>query len=260
MAPRPLILAYHAVSSTWQSSLAVPELILARQLQRLRAEGYVGLTFSEAERRRRSGSLPPRSLVVTFDDGYASTLRAQPILAELGFPGTVFVVTGFLGSDGPLRWPGVDAWADGDDGHELRPLDWEALDSLAASGWEIGSHTVTHPLLPRLADGALLAELEQSRETLVSRLGACSSVSYPYGVADERVAGAAARAGYDAACTLTWVELADEPHRRPRIGLDGRDDGLRLRLKLSAAGRALRRSSPARLARRVPRRRRWLPT
>jgi peptidoglycan/xylan/chitin deacetylase (PgdA/CDA1 family) len=115
MAERPSILAYHAVSSTWRSSLAVPEAILAEQLRALRDRGYVGMTFTEAERRRAAGTLPPRTVVVTFDDGYASTLRAQPILEDVGFPATVFVVTGFLDDDAPLSWPGIDTWEGGAD-------------------------------------------------------------------------------------------------------------------------------------------------
>src|SRR5687767_13770895 len=87
-----IVVCYHAVSATWPSALAVSESLLAAQLSVLARRGYVGLTLEDAERRRADGRLPRRTLVITFDDGYASTLRAKPILERLGFPATVFVV------------------------------------------------------------------------------------------------------------------------------------------------------------------------
>jgi peptidoglycan/xylan/chitin deacetylase (PgdA/CDA1 family) len=256
---RPLVLGYHAVSSTWRTPLAVSEALLRSQLTYLRERGYVGLTFVDAERRRSEGTLPPRSVVVTFDDGYASTLRAVPILAELGFPGTVFVVTDFVESGEPLSWPGIDQLLRPDTIEELRPLTWEAAEELAAAGWEVGSHTMTHPLLTSVDDGRLRVELEDSRSAVERRVGPCVSLSYPYGLADARVAAAAAKAGYEAACMLTFAHFVDEPLRRPRIGMGSADTRIRLAIQVSRFGQAARRSAAARLARALHRRRRWLP-
>jgi peptidoglycan/xylan/chitin deacetylase (PgdA/CDA1 family) len=199
---RPLIVAYHAVSSSWRSPLAITESALRSQLEYLHHSGYVGLTFADAERRTRDGTLPRRSVVVTFDDGYASNLLAAPILAEFGYPATVFVVTGFTDSGAALSWYGIE-----DDQQsaaaELRPLTWGELADLRDVGWEIGSHTVTHPLLPGLSEQELRGQLEQSRASIADRLGGCETLAYPYGVADARVADAARAAGYLAACVLT---------------------------------------------------------
>jgi peptidoglycan/xylan/chitin deacetylase (PgdA/CDA1 family) len=255
----PLVLGYHAVSTTWEAQLAVSEPLLRSQLAYLRRRGYVGLTLADAERRRREGSLPKRSLVVTFDDGYASTLRALPILAELELPGTVFLVTDFVDSGEPLSWPGVEHWAGPGTIDELRPLTWEQAERLVEEGWEVGSHTASHALLPRVDDERLRAELTTSRSAIERRLGACRSVAYPYGLADERVAREAGDAGYEVGCTLTFVHDVDEPLRRPRVGIGPSDDGLRLRTQTSPLGRAFRRSPVARAARRLRRRRPWLP-
>jgi peptidoglycan/xylan/chitin deacetylase (PgdA/CDA1 family) len=238
----------------------VSEAVLRAQLQRLVDAGYVGLTITEAERRRSDGTLPARTLVVTFDDGYASTLRAQPILADLGLAGTLFVVTRFVDGDGPLSWPGIEEWTAPDTRDELRPVRWADLERLAEAGWEIGSHTVSHPLLTTVDDDRLQEELVESRRLIAARLGRCDSLSYPYGVADERVAAAAERTGYTVACALSFTHLVDEPYRRPRIGLSAADTGVRLRLQLSTLGQRARRGAPARLARRLHRRRGWLPT
>jgi peptidoglycan/xylan/chitin deacetylase (PgdA/CDA1 family) len=257
LAAQPLILAYHAVSSAWRSPLAVSETVLERQLRHLRSRGYVGLTLSEAERRRLSGTLPPRSAVFTFDDGYASTLRALPILAEHGFPGTVFLVTGFLDGGRRLSWFGIDE-PDGNE-PELRSLSWQEAETLQAAGWEIGSHTQTHPLLTSLDDDACRWELESSRAAIEERLGACEVLAYPYGVADRRVAEAARRSGYRVGVTLSFVQLRDEPLLRSRTGLGTVIGGWRLRVLLSRTFFAARRSPAARQLQGLRRHRPWRP-
>ncbi len=239
----PLIVCYHAVCSGWTGSSAVSEPILAAQLALLRRRGYTGLTFSEVERLRREGELPPRSVVITFDDGYASVLRARGILAAVGYPGTVFVVTQFAESGTPLEWPGIDHWLETTHASEMRPLSWDALESLHEVGWEIGSHTVTHPRLTGLDDATLARELAESRRAIAERVGDCRVLAYPYGEADARVAAAAAAAGYDAACTLSISHRVDEPLRRPRTGLYNHDHGVRLRLKISSTLGYVRRST-----------------
>jgi peptidoglycan/xylan/chitin deacetylase (PgdA/CDA1 family) len=242
----PLILCYHAVSSAWRTELAVGETQLAWQLAALRRHGYVGLTFAESERARLADRLPKRTVVVTFDDGFASTSRARPALEEAGFPGTIFVVTDFVESGDALSFiPNGSAPEAAD---ELAPLGWSELAELRELGWEVGSHTVTHPRLPDIDAPELQRELELSRETIERRLGSCETLAYPYGAADERVAAAAAEAGYLAACTLTGAHRVDEPFRRSRVGIYRRDSGLRARAKLSPVGQALRRSGLAELA------------
>jgi peptidoglycan/xylan/chitin deacetylase (PgdA/CDA1 family) len=231
---------------------------LEAHVSRLHRSGYVGLTFADSERRRSAGTLPRKWVAVTFDDGFASTLRAKPILDRVGFPATVAVVTRFVESGEPLRWLGID---DATEAHqdELLPLTWDQLETLAESGWEVASHTASHPVLTRLGEEELARELGSPRTSIVSRFGACETVAYPYGLADERVAAAAKRAGYIAGSMLTGAHLVDEPYRRQRVGLSAADQGLRLRLQLSPAGLALRRSPLAKLVRRCHGRRDWLP-
>jgi peptidoglycan/xylan/chitin deacetylase (PgdA/CDA1 family) len=257
---RPLILAYHAVSSTWDSPLAVTEEALARHAAHVRALGYEGLTLVEAERRRATRTLPARTVVFTFDDAYCSTLRAADILAAYGYPGTVFTVTSFADSGAPLSWNGIRHELTAETAAHLTPLSWDELAGLRDRGWEIGSHTVTHALLTLADDARLTAELADARGAIAARLGTCDTIAYPYGVADDRVAVAAERAGYLAACTLTGAHVADGPYFRPRVGMGSADTGLRLRAKVSPLGVALRRTPVAHTVRRLRRRRPWLPT
>src|SRR5688572_14000053 len=87
-----LVLGYHAVSRTWPAPLAVTPDALRQQLELLVRAGYRGATFHDAV------TSPPeaKTLVVTFDDAYASVAElARPVLEALGLPGTVFVVTDF---------------------------------------------------------------------------------------------------------------------------------------------------------------------
>ena len=88
-----------------------------------------------------------------------------------------------------MSWPGIDHWAGGPHEHELEPMSWEELGRLAAAGWEVGSHTRSHPLLTQVADDDSLAgELAQSKAVIESRLDRpCESIAYPYGDHDDRV-------------------------------------------------------------------------
>jgi len=239
---RPLILAYHGVSSSWRSPLAIPERLLAHHLSVLRSRGYVGFTFAESERRRTAGTLPKRSVVITFDDGFTSTLRAKTLLDDAGFVATVFVVTDFVDSGEPLCWPGVEQWLGEKTRDEMEPLSWRQLEFLREAGWEVGSHTSTHALLTGLDDEGLARELADSHHAIEQRLGRADTVAYPYGLADERVAAAARGAGYLAGCTLTPALTMDEPYRRPRIGFGPADRGWRALAKLSPTVVRLRRT------------------
>jgi peptidoglycan/xylan/chitin deacetylase (PgdA/CDA1 family) len=234
-----LVLCYHALSPTWDAALSTTPERFERQLGLLSRRGYRGATFTDAV----SEPAHVRVVAVTFDDAYRSVLElARPILDRYGMPATVFAPTDFIGLDAPLAWPGVDHWAGGAHERELMPMSWQELRALADAGWEIGSHTCSHPLLTTIDDSALADELERSKarcEQFISE--PCRSLAYPYGDVDARVVAATARAGYAAAAALPEGQLgARSVLAWPRIGIYHVDDGLRYRLKVSRAVRALR--------------------
>jgi peptidoglycan/xylan/chitin deacetylase (PgdA/CDA1 family) len=195
-----LVLCYHALSPTWTADLAVRPDAFSAQLQRLQRAGYRGVTFTEAVQERPRG----KAVVVTFDDAFATVLSAaKPVLDELGWPATVYAVSDFAAAGTDLRWEGVSHWAQTEHAHELASLDWDALRGLRDAGWEIGSHTVTHPHLTATSDAELSHELEASRAAVEDALGGpCPSIAYPYGDVDARVVAAAARAGYETGAAL----------------------------------------------------------
>jgi peptidoglycan/xylan/chitin deacetylase (PgdA/CDA1 family) len=233
--PRSVVLCYHAVSEHWPSSLAVRPRQLRAHVAHLLGRGYRPATFSAAVAGRGM-------LAVTFDDAFATVgTLGLSVLRELGVPGTVFVPTAFPDSPGPLLWPGLEQWPDSPYADELRCLGWDELAALAGCGWEIGSHTVTHPRLTRLDDEQLAAELSGSKRAVEERLGrACCSLAYPYGDEDARVVAAVRRAGYVAAAALPSTPHGDEPLRWPRIGAYRHDGLLRLATKTSPALRRFR--------------------
>jgi peptidoglycan/xylan/chitin deacetylase (PgdA/CDA1 family) len=232
-----LVLCYHAVSDQWPADLSVTAAQLRSQLELLLRRGYQPATFTDAVT-----SPEKRTLAVTFDDGYLSTLeRAEPVLSSLGVPGTVFVVTDFVSNGHPLRWPGIEHWCDGPHEAELRGLSWADLETLAAAGWEVGSHTRTHPRLTELDDRALAEELSGSRTACERNLGRpCRSLAYPYGDVDRRVVAAAAAAGYEAAAALPARLSASRPLEYVRIGVYHPDGLGRFRLKVSPLVRHIR--------------------
>jgi peptidoglycan/xylan/chitin deacetylase (PgdA/CDA1 family) len=79
---------------------------------------------------------------------------------------------------------------------------WDQLREMESAGIEIGSHTVTHPVLTRVTPDRLHRELTQSRSRLEDQLGhPVTSFCYPNGAYDRTVRDAVARAGYRLAVT-----------------------------------------------------------
>jgi peptidoglycan/xylan/chitin deacetylase (PgdA/CDA1 family) len=239
-----LILCYHAVDPAWPAELSVTTEAFEQQVAELARAGYRGMAFSEAVRGGHSG----RVVAITFDDGYRSVAElAKPVLDRYGYPATLFVPTDWTGSERPMRWPGIDRWLGTEHEAALHPLGWSELGELAAAGWEIGSHTCSHPHLSQLDDTALRNELTVSKESIEAELGrACTSLAYPYGDFDERVLAATRSAGYECACTIPRVLAPALPLRWPRVSIYHDDDLARFHAKVSPRVRRLRSSPPGR--------------
>jgi peptidoglycan/xylan/chitin deacetylase (PgdA/CDA1 family) len=237
--PDVLVLCYHAISERFPAALSVKPDAFERQLAILKRAGYRGATFADAVR-ATSG----RVVAITFDDAYLSELTlAKPLLDAVGYPATVYAPTAYLDTpERPLKWDGIEQWHGGEHERELLPMSWDQLGELAEAGWEIGSHTRTHPHLDRVEDDTELRdELVESKATVEQRLGRdCTTLAYPYGEYDERVIAAAGAAGYAAAGTLPARLHPARPLAWPRVGIYRGDDERRFRLKVSRVMRKLR--------------------
>jgi peptidoglycan/xylan/chitin deacetylase (PgdA/CDA1 family) len=233
-----LVLCYHAVSESFPASLSVTPSAFERQLDLLVKAGYRGATFADAV-----AAPPGRTVAITFDDAYLSVLTlGKPLLDAVGYPASVYAPTAYLDApERPLSWDGIERWIGGEHERELLPMSWDQLGELADAGWEVGSHTRTHPHLPTVDDGMLRTELVESRAMVEQRLGRpCPTLAYPYGDYDERVVEAAGAAGYSAAGTLPGRLHAERPLAWPRVGIYHTDDERRFRLKVSRSMRRLR--------------------
>jgi peptidoglycan/xylan/chitin deacetylase (PgdA/CDA1 family) len=230
---RPLVLCYHAVSDSWDDPLAVSAGALERQVEGVLARGYRPVDAAQAVTGR--GSL----VHVTFDDAFRSVAAALPSLERLNVPATVFACPGFSDGECVFDVPEL-AWQLPQNSEHLATMSWAELRDLVDRGVEVGSHTVTHPHLPKLDDRELHRELRESRERLEDELAVpCRFLAYPFGDEDERVHAAARSSGYEAAFALPGKQASGNRYAVPRVGI-WRTDGLgKVVLKTSAAGRRL---------------------
>ncbi len=203
------ILTYHSVDGSG-SPISIEAAVLRRHLEWL-APGPVRVVSVDEILSLPHGS---SAVALTFDDGFANfATEAAPLLREYGLPATLFVVTNHVGHDN--RWGGR-----ADSGVPVLPLlDWDDLGRLREAGVTLGAHTRTHPRLTRLDGPALEEELAGAADEMKRRLGQPpDGLAYPYGVADDRVARAAA-AHYRWACTTDFRPLGGAEPRRllPRL-------------------------------------------
>jgi peptidoglycan/xylan/chitin deacetylase (PgdA/CDA1 family) len=233
-----IVLCYHAVSPRWTADLSVSPGTLDAHIGYLIDRGWRPTTFSNAV----ASTAPGKVLAITFDDAFASVKTlAWPILRNHGAVATVFAPTAFMEEHTDLEWAGIDQWKNSVDSDELRAMDWDDLGELARDGWEIGSHTCTHPRLTELDDDALARELSASRAICADRLGRpCRSIAYPYGDMNPRVVAAAAAAGYEAGARLSRGLRQSGPLSYPRVGLYHLDNWPRFRIKIASPIRRLR--------------------
>jgi peptidoglycan/xylan/chitin deacetylase (PgdA/CDA1 family) len=192
--PRTLpILMFHAIE-TAPEPIAFPPVLFERLLDGLERSRFQTLRLDAAISALQAGTLPPRAVVLTFDDGYRSVYDvAFPALARRGMTATVFLIAGGNGAGReddrlpPFAGRPTVSWA------EVREMD--------QAGLEIGAHTLTHPDLTRLTATQIASEVLESRARIEDRLGVpVSSFAYPFGRYDRRSLELA-RSHFAAACS-----------------------------------------------------------
>ncbi len=99
----------------------------------------------------------------TFDDGFTSTYsKAAPTLAKYGFQGTAYITSSYIGTSGYMNWTKVKNLKN-------------------TYGWEIGGHSVTHPLMTEISASQLRTEVVDNKKDLVSRGLDPKSFATPFG-------------------------------------------------------------------------------
>jgi peptidoglycan/xylan/chitin deacetylase (PgdA/CDA1 family) len=191
------ILMYHdiATRAAGGSRLCVPPSDFGAQLGYLAANGFTTVTAGGLAAVLAAGEpVPARTVVLTFDDGFADFHEhALPLLRQYGFTATVFVTTGWVADAGQYSA-----------GHRPgKMLAWSQVVEAAWAGIEIGAHSHGHPQLDQLGENRLRSELTVSKSLLEDTLGAqVPGLAYPFGYSSARVRRAVAEAGYSYACAV----------------------------------------------------------
>lgn len=186
------VLCYHSVGDVPRDGTlrwAVSPGDFDEQMALIREGGRTPMTVSGyAAVLRGLAPLPPRPVLITFDDGFPDLAEtALPVLRRHGLGATAYVVAARVGVAPP---------PDGDPS-----LDWDQLRELHSSGVEIGSHSRSHRALDCLRPTDLHHEVAGSRQVLEDGMGtSVRSFAYPYGYHSIAVLTAVRAAGYSSAC------------------------------------------------------------
>jgi len=275
-----LILAYHNVvadddAGVGDASLHLPLSAFHAQLAALEEYVEVVPLPTLLEEPRAARKRPKPRVAISFDDAYHGTVTVGlPELARRGMPATVFVCPGRLG--GEKFWWDRYAWAISDDPdsrfrdaalHHHGGAEERISAAARARGWSesdlpdsfspahekdlaeaarlpgvlVASHSWSHPNLANLEGDELRTELVRSREWLAERFeNSLRWLSYPYGIVNERVASAAADAGYEAALRVEggWLTDGLDKFMLPRLNVPAglSNTGFRCRLSGLFAG------------------------
>jgi len=262
---RTRILCYHRVADDdWPDTLMrdrfVAHLTYLRRRYRLVDVGTV------VDCLRAGRPLPRDTIALTFDDGHRDLLGILPDLQSHGAPAAFFVLTSGLPESGTsffdrIRGTPFEASRDAlaalpeqariaklgtTPPAEGAPLLMSAADLrlLREGGFEVGSHTRSHPLLPALPSGAVADEIAGSRQDLETAVGSpVRFFAYPWGKHDGPNREAVRSAGY-AAAFATGDRSVDERSdvlAIPRVHIGGNASVARLAAEASGLVELLRR-------------------
>lgn len=229
------VLMYHRVGiahNDWERKYCVSAARFSDHMHTLARDGWHAVSikdfFSWLD---GSVELPQQSFLLTFDDGFLGVHEhAAPVLAALGWPATVFLVSQLIGQR--------DAWCEAHNpsGVTYPLMDATHIRELRAQEFSFHSHTRNHADLPTLDDSALHGQLAGARDDLQTLLGeAVDYLAYPYGHYDDRVLHAAQTAGYRAAFSVQpgFNRRDVDRFRLRRLDVFGTDSAAALRRKIT---------------------------
>jgi peptidoglycan/xylan/chitin deacetylase (PgdA/CDA1 family) len=205
-----VVLCYHRLEGKAGGALSIEPALFEQQMQKIKDSGIPVIPMQDfLAWRRGEKNIPPKSIIITIDDGYVSGYDVGwPIMKKYGFPFTMYVYLTYIGIGG-------------------KSITWAQLAEMRDAGVDIGSHTVLHAdlkfkpkrltgsqlpmastVMPMDYDTWLKFELTHSKQVIEEKLGIkCSTIAYPYGLNNEKVREAAREAGYEAAFTTYGARL-----------------------------------------------------
>ena len=193
------VLMYHRVgisNNAWENRYCIPPDQFAKHMSHLAKKGMRACSttdfFAWLEQKQ---TLPEGSFLLTFDDGFMDVYEhAAPVLQELNWPATVFLVSRLIGKR--------DEWCktQNPSGATFPLLAHEHISAMCDMGFTFQSHTRLHPDLTTLSHADLTEDLTGSRRDLEDLLGEqVRYLAYPYGRLNGHVLEATQAAGYEAA-------------------------------------------------------------
>jgi peptidoglycan/xylan/chitin deacetylase (PgdA/CDA1 family) len=214
-----VVVYYHSVDAAQRARFA-------KQMDQL-------LSFAKPIAANEATTLQPgtRHVAVTFDDGFKNFYEcALPELVKRGIPATMFVITDVIGK------------TFGPDGYAQEVMSLEQIRALPESLVTIGSHTLTHPLLPSVDLEEAKKEIALSRVKLEEQLHRRIALfSFPYGGFNHKLVETCHEAGYQRVFSTLPYFAFREPNEfvTGRVRVDPTDWSLEFRLKLAGAYRWL---------------------
>ena len=177
-------LNYHIINRAISDKIAISEEAFEQQLAYLRKHGYHTLSLAHAIADiDGTQKAPPRSLLLTFDDGYAdSTHVALPLLRTHAMHATLFVITGYIGQSN--RWNHRACY-------DAQHMTWYELRHWHESGGDIGGHSHLHYCMTRLNPDELQETVQLNKRLLEEQTGLTPrAFAYPYGRFNQAVVDA----------------------------------------------------------------------
>jgi peptidoglycan/xylan/chitin deacetylase (PgdA/CDA1 family) len=190
--PTAVILCYHIVESPSDSIFTLSRETFRQQMTYLKTAGFEVIPLQDLVDYMNGTleTIPENSVVITVDDGWRSTYTEfYPELKRQGFPATMYIYPRYIGA-----------------GHLA--LTWDQVREMADDGYDIQSHTLSHPFLgrakQRMAPASYIQwldrELRESKRLIEQEVGRpVRHLAYPYGDYNRTVMERARLAGYDSA-------------------------------------------------------------
>jgi peptidoglycan/xylan/chitin deacetylase (PgdA/CDA1 family) len=232
------VLAYHKIDPAFEIGVnSITPQVFEHQMRFLFEMGYVAITVNQLIQAVFTSDLPPRSILITFDDGTEDFYRhAYPILKKYGLTATVFMLAGYIGK--------LNTWDVRLRLKRLRHLSREQMQFLFNDGIEFASHGMYHRFLPICSLEEARIELQDSKSLLEDLLNQpIDGFSYPYGSVNAKFAKMVKSAGYRIAFGLNpnyrVREHASTPmYCFPRMAIYRYDTLQAFRAKLGLLGKS----------------------
>jgi peptidoglycan/xylan/chitin deacetylase (PgdA/CDA1 family) len=170
------VVVYHQVKDPADDGSSVGTAAFREQMQYLRTH-YRVMPLADAVSTIGAAGARERLVAITFDDGYLdNAITAAPILRSLDLPATFFVSTDMIGGHCPFPHDVLRGRV------PQEHMTWDDVRSLAAQGFDIGSHTCSHADMGAISIDQAERELRVSRQRLEQELKRSISLfAFPYG-------------------------------------------------------------------------------